>query len=287
MRHVVLSAALCAALVMFVHAGVAAQTHTAACSTIGAMLGGSGTFKGVNEYAQADAKDVRDTKTSQAALQTYLAAAHKNLVAAVAIGDRSRAAQQRVIIARLDSTVASNKRLLATSTATLDLTQQQQRTLRQQAATRHCTNLGYQALPPPATGSGSTTSGTIDLAGSWVMHLHGAFDEPVEYYVYDAVLTGPPGGPWHIETTLRQSTMKLPNPEPIGHVISMCSLWLTGPTSVERRCPYLPGQRPAGATGEWEIVQPGSIAGDRITLSKMNGIPASPYGEMRRGTYQR
>jgi hypothetical protein len=278
------AAGFCAVLLMCSGRTASAQAQTGSCTTIGAMLGGSGTFKGVNAYAQTDARDLRDMQGSRAALQTYLAAAHKDLAAALAIGDTSLAAYERTIIARLDSGVESNKRLLASSTATLDLTQQQQRTLRQEAAVRRCTNLGYQAQPQPVTGSGATTTGAIDLAGSWVMHLHGAMDSPVEYYDYDAVLTGPPGGPWRIVTTMRHNTSQLPNAEPVGRVDSQCTMWTTGPTSIERRCPIPAAFRPAG--GPAESVQQGSIVGDHLTLFKMTGLPLMPYGEMRRGAYQ-
>jgi hypothetical protein len=104
-------------------------------------------------------------------------------------------------------------------------------------------------------------------------------DLPVEYYDYDAVLTGPPGGPWNIVTTLRQTNSQLMNAEPVGHVNSSCTMWLTGPTSIERRCRY-----PAG--GAPEDVQQGSIVGDHLTLLKKNSLPLSPYGEMRRSVYQ-
>src|SRR5260370_7931696 len=79
MRQYVLAVVVCAALIISAEVGVAAQPHTAECTTIGTMLGGSGTFKGLGAEAQTEASDVSDLQGSLARLQTDLAAARKSL----------------------------------------------------------------------------------------------------------------------------------------------------------------------------------------------------------------
>ena len=273
------AAGFCATLLMCSGRTAPAQPQTADCKTIGSLLGGTGTSKGLNADAHAGAADVRDQRASLATLETYLVSARKSLAAALANGDQSLATYERTIVVQLENGLADNKKLLEASAAIMTRIQQEQRTLQGRAASLGCsTAVGSPRAPGRTSGSTATVRG-VDLSGNWVMHLHGVFDSPVEYYDYDAALTGPPGGPWNMVMTLRQTNSQLMNAEPVGHVLSNCTMWLTGPTSIERRCPYPPGA-PA------ESPQHGAILGDHLTLFKMNGLPAYPYGEMRRGTYQ-
>src|SRR5260370_41941762 len=106
MRQYVLAVVVCAALIISAEVGVAAQPHTAECTTIGTMLGGSGTFKGLGAEAQTEAADVDALQASPARLQTNLAAARQTFATPLANGDPPGWAYGRDVISPLQNCVA-------------------------------------------------------------------------------------------------------------------------------------------------------------------------------------
>jgi|GEM_PF-4937558 len=216
-------------------AAVLAQPAGPGCSQISTLLNGSSSFRGLNAQVASESADIAALQKSLGAMQAELPVARNVLSAAIKKNDAALVAYEQEVVAHLEDAIRDGTISLTDMTGMLSRIQQQRNSLQAQVALR-CASAAAPAAGSAVAGGTSAATGP-DFSGNWVIHTMISRPGYADLsYEYDAVLVGPPIGPWVTNQTLR-STNNASAAALVGRQFNGCNVLPLGNGRVGYQCP--------------------------------------------------